>query len=314
MLKLSELFRNETNSRRSWVKSFFIMVLGAVIASFALHVFFFPNRLIMGGISGVASLILYITGWNLPFGTFMIGMNIPIFLLGYFRVSRSFFVQSVIGTIVFGVVTDLTSPVFEPLSRFLFEHSEITDQVILSTIAGGTLFGLGLGMIFIAGYTSGGTDILAILLRKKLHFISLGQMIWLFDAIIIACTAIAYYQEDPGMVRLALWSSLAVYLTSRAMDGVIEGFNYKKVSFIISDHSEDIAAAILSSMDRGVTGIKSVGMFTNQDRLMLVCVLMKKEIPFLKNLAVTKDPNSFIFVLDSREVLGEGFEGSEILM
>lgn len=314
MVKISELLRNEKNSRRSWMKSFLIMVMGAVIASFALHGFYFPNRLIMGGISGVASLVLYITGWNLPFGVFMIALNVPIFLLGHFRVSRSFFIQSVIGTVVFGVVTDLTAPIFEPLSKLLFEQSAATDQVILSTIAGGTLFGLGLGMIFVAGYTTGGTDILAILLRKRLHFISLGQMIWLFDALIIACTAITYYQEDPGMVPLALWSSLAVYLTSRAMDGVIEGFNYKKVSFIISDHSEDIAAAILSSMDRGVTGIKSVGMFTNQDRLMLVCVLMKKEIPFLKNLAVNKDPNSFIFVLDSREVLGEGFEGSELLM
>lgn len=314
MVKISELLENEKNSRRSWIQSFLIMVLGAVIASFALHVFFFPNHLIMGGISGVASLLLYITDWNLPFGIFMIGLNIPIFLLGYLRVSRSFFIQSVIGTVIFGVVTDLTAPVFEPLSRFLFEQAEITDQVILSTIAGGTIFGLGLGMIFVAGYTTGGTDILAILFRKKLHFITLGQMIWLFDAVIITSTAIAYYREDPGLVPLALWSALAVYLTSRAMDGVIEGFNYKKVSFIISDHSEDIADAILSSMDRGVTGIKSVGMFTNQDRLMLVCVLMQNEIPFLKNLAVKKDPNSFIFVLDSREVLGKGFEGSELLM
>ena len=144
---LSNLFENEKNSRRSWIKSLFIMLLGALVASFALHVFFFPNQLIMGGISGLTSLIIYLTGVDWPFGLVMILMNAPIFLLGYFKVSRSFFLQSLIGTLAFGFVTDLTEPLFRNLPNILFPISGTTDQVILSTIAGGTIFGLGLGMI-----------------------------------------------------------------------------------------------------------------------------------------------------------------------
>ena len=288
-----------------------MLLFGALVGAFAIHVFFIPPTLTMGGMTGLASLLhtVPLLG-RLPLGFFIFLLNVPIFLLGGFTVSRRFLIYSVIGTLLYSTMIDLTEPLMTAFYRhYLAPASGHNQDLFISSVLGGALYGLGLGLMLRAGFTTGGTDILAIVVRRYTRRFSLGQLIWVMDAMIIMSSAFVYRSADVGSVNLALYSSIAMFMTAKAVDLLLEGFDYKRTAFVISSEPERIAQRVLAELDRGMTGLKGEGKFTGQQLQVLFCVLSQEQIPLLKKIVRDSDERAFVFVMDTREVQGEGFEG-----
>jgi uncharacterized membrane-anchored protein YitT (DUF2179 family) len=290
-----------------------LMVGGSIACAFAVNVFYVPVRLTMGGVSGLVSIIFQLTGRGtfLPFGVMVMLFNIPLLILGLVNLGRRFVVNSIIGTILYSVAIDATAPAFARLyDNYINRPLEVgLPDPLIYCIFGGIVYGVGLGMIFRAGYTTGGTDILAKVIKKRYRTFSLGQFILMLDIVVLLCAAIAYAREPGPSVLLAMYSAIALYLTAQVTDLVIEGFGYAKSAIIISDKSSEIAVRVMQDLDRGITGLHGQGMYTGAQKEVLLCVLPRNQILALKTLVKNIDPNAFMIVVDSREVLGEGFEG-----
>jgi uncharacterized membrane-anchored protein YitT (DUF2179 family) len=290
-----------------------LMIGGSIACAFAVNVFYVPVRLTMGGVSGLVSILFQLTGRGtfLPFGVMVMLFNIPLLILGLVNLGRRFVVNSIVGTILYSVAIDATAPAFTRLyDNYINRPLEVgLPDPLIYCIFGGIVYGVGLGMIFRAGYTTGGTDILAKVIKKRYRTFSLGQFILMLDIVVLLCAAIAYAREPGPSVLLAMYSAIALYLTAQVTDLVIEGFGYAKSAIIISDKSSEIAVRVMQDLDRGITGLHGQGMYTGAQKEVLLCVLPRNQILALKTLVKNIDPNAFMIVVDSREVLGEGFEG-----
>ena len=172
---------------------------------------------------------------------------------------------------------------------------------VLSAIFGGVICGVGMGMVLLARATTGGTDMLAALIQHKLRHYTIMQIICVIDGIIVA---VGIYSFG---VKAALYAIVAIYVTSKVSDTLMEGMKYSKAVFIVSDRYKEISDAIMTQMDRGVTGLDAVGMYSGDEKCMLYCVVSKKEIVVLKEIILKIDNNAFVIVTDAREVVGEGF-------
>lgn len=287
-----------------------VMCAGALIAGFAVNLFYIPTLLTMGGISGVASVIFHLSQERLSLGLLTLLFNLPIFVLGHFFVSRAFILRSLVGTLTFSFSLDLTrslgARLFVPLLLGGDPNGKV--DLFLCAVLGGVIFGIGLGLIMLARYTTGGTDILAVILHKKVSSLSIGMGIWLIDAFVITFSAIAYRSSTPNSLNMALYSTISLFISAKAVDLVSEGFNYKRTAIIISEHADAIARRVMEDLDRGITGLHGRGMYTRRDKTVLLCVLSKTQIREARRIVAEEDPKAFFFVMDTREVLGEGFE------
>jgi uncharacterized membrane-anchored protein YitT (DUF2179 family) len=297
--------------KAGWILEIFLMLAGALISAFAVNIFFVPVKLTMGGVSGIASIIYQLTGKGdfLPFGVMVILLNIPLILLGWRKIGLRFVWRSLVGTVIYSLLIDLTGPT---LTRW-FDHyinrpleGGGADPLIYC-LFGGIIYGIGLGMIFRGGYTTGGTDILAVVVKRRLKSLSIGQFLMTLDAVIVLSSAIAYRNDTGPGILMAMYSFIAMYLTSKSIDILLEGFDYCRAAYIISEKSGEITDRILHQMIRGVTSLAGKGMYTGQPREVLLCVLSRKQIPELKTIVAEIDPNAFVIVVEAREVLGEGF-------
>lgn len=295
----------------TWLKEIAFLLVGGLLASFAVNVFYIPTKLTMGGVSGIASIIYQLTGQGnfLPLGVLFIILNIPLILIGWRMINLRFVWRSLAGTLVYSILIDLTGPTMSSWFAHYIDRpleSGGADPLIYC-LFGGIIYGIGLGMIFRGGFTTGGTDILAAVVKRKLKIFSMGQFLMIFDTIIVLVSAIAYRDEAGPGILLAMYSFIAMYLTSKSIDILLEGFDYCRTAYIISDKSDEIAARIMNQMNRGVTSLSGKGMYTGQQREVLLCVLSKKQVPDVKEIVSEIDPDAFVIVVEAREVLGEGF-------
>lgn len=295
----------------TWLKEIAFLMVGGLLASFAVNVFYIPTKLTMGGVSGIASIIYQLTGQGnfLPLGVLFIILNIPLILIGWRMINLRFVWRSLAGTLVYSILIDLTGPTMSSWFAHYIDRpleSGGADPLIYC-LFGGIIYGIGLGMIFRGGFTTGGTDILAAVVKRKLKIFSMGQFLMIFDTIIVLVSAIAYRDEAGPGILLAMYSFIAMYLTSKSIDILLEGFDYCRTAYIISDKSDEIAARIMNQMNRGVTSLSGKGMYTGQQREVLLCVLSKKQVPDVKEIVSEIDPDAFVIVVEAREVLGEGF-------
>lgn len=297
-----------------WVRDVFVMFLGCLIAALSINIFFIPVRLTMGGLSGIVSIIYHLTdkGEFLPFGIMFLILNIPLLVMGYLQISFSLVWRSIVGTIIYSLTIDLTEPMLAGwFTNYINRPLESGGpDPLIYCLFGGVLYGIGLGMIFRSRFTTGGTDILALVIKKKFKTLSTGQFLMILDAIIVLSTLIAYRNKEDPAILLAMYSFIAMYLTAKTFDIVLEGFEYCRTAYIISDKSDEISNQILTRLHRGVTGLQGEGMYTGDEKRILLCVLSKKQIPDLKAIVGEIDPGAFVVVVEAREVLGEGF-GSE---
>ncbi len=292
-------------------KDIALLILGSFISALAINIFFVPIRLTMGGATGIGMIIyqVLLPDYKIPLGVLILALNIPIFILGIRKISHSFAWRSLIGTVVFSLVIDLTSPMMVPwFDTYINKPLQNgRPDPLLYCVFGGVLFGLGVGIIFRAGFTTGGTDILAVVIKRKFPGFSTGQFLMILDATIVMASAFIYRNAAEPGILLAMYSFIAMYLTAKSVDIMLEGFDFTRSAYIISDKSQEIARRILHELSRGVTSLAGRGMYTGQEKDVLLCVLSSKQVPELKRIVEEVDESAFMIVVEAREVLGEGF-------
>ena len=273
---------------KSLFRDYILILIGASIMGFAIKNIYDPIGLVTGGASGVA--IILKKQFGVPLWLTNTAINIPLFAAAAKLKGWSFIKRTLLATVTLSV-----SLYVIPEMPFLM------DDLFLTALFGGLITGAGAGIVFACQATTGGTDMLAAIIRRWLPHYTLAQILQVLDAVIVLIGAGIFG------VTYALYALIAIYAVSKVSDGIIEGMKYSKVAYIISDKSEEIAAAILKELERGVTALDARGMYSGNRKDVLFCVVSRKEIAQLKELIVGHDAQAFVIVSDAREVLGEGF-------
>ncbi|MGI6476874.1 MAG: YitT family protein [Defluviitoga tunisiensis] len=278
------------------------MTIGVIITAFGLVLFMIPYNIIAGGVSGLAIIFNHFFGWWV--GLQMLIYNLILFYLSFKLLGTGLGVKSVYSAILLSLFTDLLQQGFnmDQLIPNLIEKSgsssiEIT---LLSAFYGGLITGFGMGLVIWKGSTTGGTDIIAMILNKVFS-ISVGTGLMITDTIITASSIFI----NP---LLPMYGVMAIFITARTIDGVLEGFESTRTILVISDHYEDIKNDIFNVLDRGVTYLKGVGSFSGQDKIVLMVVLSRNEIGTLKKIIDNRDKEAFMVVLPNAEAIGYGFK------
>jgi len=272
------------------LKKYFFMILGAFVVAMSLDLFLVPADIAPGGLSGVSILIHHLA--KIPVGISILFLNIPIFLLSLKYFSRDFVISSLFGMIFLAVFTDV----------FAF-IKPVTSDMLLSAVYGGALMGLGLGIVFWSGATTGGTDIAAQILKKHFPSISIGRFVLLIDAVIVILAGLAF-----GRWEVILYSAIALYVCSHIIDLILEGVDFAKVAYIISDNPALISHEIYKNLGRGTTALHGSSYYSQSAKTILLCVVKKYEINRLKKIIKLVDKNAFVIVSGAHEVLGNGFK------
>lgn len=273
------------------LKNIFFIILGAAIFSFGLVHFNIQNELAEGGFTGITLILLFAFKWDPAIMNLI--LNIPMFIIGWKLLGKKVFVYTVIGTIAVSVF----------LKVFMIYQIDIhlKDDMFLVALFAGVFIGIGLGIIFRYGGTTGGVDIIARLAHKYIGW-SMGKTMFLFDALVILVSWAVYLDH-----RSMMYTLVALFVGARVIDFVQEGAYAARGAFIISDSQDDIATKITEEMDRGVTVFRGYGHFTKSDREILYCVVGRNEIVRLKNIITSVDPHAFVSLTDVHDVMGEGF-------
>lgn len=272
------------------IAEIFGTILGSFVISIGISLFLLPNQLSSGGIAGIGTIIYYLL--KIPMGTTIILLNIPLFLISILKIGKSFFVKSLIGTISLSIFIDWLDK-FKPLTQDRF----------LACIYGGTIIGVGTAIILKVNSSTGGTDMVTYIAKKYKPNIRTGNIIVIIDIIIVTLNMF-FFRE----IEIGLYSGIAIYLMGKIIDILFEGIDFTKLIFIVSKKSEEIAEKIGKSIERGTTGIYGKGMYTNEERLILMCAVTRRDVSKVTEIAKKIDKNSFIIITNSREVLGQGFK------
>ena len=268
-------------------------IIGALIMAFGVSLFLLPNQLSSGGVAGGATIIYYLL--NIPMGTVILSINVPLFLISMFKIGKMFFIKSIIGTVSLSVFIDLLDKL-EPLTHDRF----------LACVYGGILLGLGTVALLKVNSSTGGSDLVSYVAKKYRPTVRSGNIIIIIDIIIITVNMIFFREIEVG-----LYSAIAIYLMGKIIDIFFEGINFTKLMIIVSKESEKIAKEIDEKVERGSTGLYGKGMYSNNETLVLMCAAYRKDVAKIKILAKKIDPKSFIIIANSREVVGQGFKSKE---
>ena len=271
------------------ILSYSAITLGSLLTAVGLDMFLIPNRIAAGGVSGLATVIFHVFGF--PVGLTMLVLNIPLFLASLRVLGPRFGIKTLYGFLTLSVFVDLLNPVL----------ASPTNDSLLASIYGGVIVGLGLGIVFRAGGTTGGTDLAAQLILRYFNTSS-GQTLLVIDGCVILLAAFVFSAE------LALYALISVFISSRIVDVVQEGVGYGKAAFIISEYEDDIARAVLTQLERGATFFDGKGAYSLKEKGILLTVVHRSEVTRLKVLVSEIDPDAFVIVTNVNEVLGEGFK------
>ena len=272
------------------VKEIIETIVGSAIMAAGTSLLLLPNQLSSGGIAGIATILYYLI--NIPMGTTILAFNIPLFVLAVFRMGKSFFIKSMIGTISFSIFIDILDKL-EPL----------TNDRFLACIYGGVIIGLGTAIILKANSSTGGSDLISFLAKSFNPQLRISNIIVMIDVAIVLLNVV-FFRE----IEIGLYSAIAIYIMGKIIDIVFEGIYFTKLIFIVSDKNEKIAREIGENIKRGTTGLLGKGLYTKKDKLVLMCAASRGDVARVKNIAREIDPNSFIIITNSREVVGQGFK------
>lgn len=264
---------------------------GVVVCALGLNLFLVPNKLVAGGVSGIATILHHLVG--VPVGATMLALNVPLFIMGIYRLGFGFGFRTLYGTVALSLAVDGMAP-FLPVP---------TREPFLACLFGGVLVGIGLGLVFRAKGTTGGTDLAAAILRTYVGIINIGQILFLVDGAVVLATGVAFRSPE-----LAMYSLITIFVSAVVIDTVQQGLGYAKAFFIISEQATAIGEAVLKELERGATALAGRGLYTGREREVLLVVVSRAEVTRLKEIVYRTDPRAFIVVADVREVLGEGFK------
>lgn len=266
------------------------IILGCVLFAVGFDLFLAPNALNAGGLSGLSMILVHVLRIG-SVGVFTMLMNLPLFVLAGIKIGKKFFVGSLVGMIVSSTAVD-----------FLVRLPIPETEPLLAALYGGVICGLGLGMVFATGASTGGSDIIVRLLKRKMQHMPIGIINTCFDLAVAALTGLAF--QDMGS---ALYSGVAIFVTGRVVDAVVYRFDYSKVALIISKEHAAIAQGIAEELQRGATYLHGQGTYSQQDREVILTAVKRQQLADLKRLVVERDPDAFIIVQEAHQVLGDGF-------
>ncbi len=281
---------------RNKVKEFlidtFIFVIGGILYSIAINCFLSKNNILNGGFTGIATILNFL--FELPIGTVIFIMNIPLFLIAFKKLGVRFVLRTVWATLINSTCIDVG--VFLPVYQ---------NDLLLSSLFGGALVGLALGIIFIRNATTGGVDIIAKLIKLKFPHISIGRSILIFDVFVVILGGIIYRNFES-----MLYASVVIFVSAQVLDYVIFGVSRGAMILIISEQSEKLCNMILGDLDRGVTILKAQGGYSKQDKDVLLCACFDNQTHKLIKKIKSADENAFFIVTQSKQILGNGFINS----
>ncbi|MFR5157866.1 MAG: YitT family protein [Lachnospiraceae bacterium] len=279
---------------RPWYVDYLFIFMGTGIMALAIQCIFEPIGLVTGGFSGIAIIIRKMTAGivegGVPLWLTNLALNVPVFIAALIIKGRKFLGRTVIGTVL--------------LSFWLYVIPQVDltqGDYMLSAVFGGVITGIGIGFVLLAKATTGGTDMVSALIQKYVRHYSVVQILQVIDGMVVLAGLYVF-----GL-KPALYAIVAIFITSKVSDALMEGMKYSKAAFIITDCYKEIADAIMTQLDRGLTGLDATGMYSGDKKTVLYCVVSKKEIVELKDIVAKIDPKAFVIVTDAREVFGEGF-------
>ena len=267
-----------------------VIAVGAVLMGVALSVFMVPFKIAPGGASGLATVLHYLTG--LRVSVLIPLINIPIFIIGIIRLERDFLVKSVFGTVVLSIATE-TAAILPPP----------TSDPLISAVFGGAVMGIGISAVLSRGGTTGGTDILVLVIRRSFSEVSVGRLYLLIDGAVIATAGLAFSSGE-----VIFYSAVSLVVSTYMTDAALEGLNLARLVYIISDSNREICDRIYAELKRGVTGLNSVSMYSGRSGRILMCVIRKGQLSKLKKIIQDIDKDAFVIICDAKEVMGSGFE------
>lgn len=271
-------------------KEYILIVIGAVLYAAGFQFFFYPNDIITGGVTGISMIFNFLTGF--PVGTMIIIINIPMFFLAWRQFGVRFMIGSLVGMGLSSILVDV----------FAMMNLCATDNLLLACIYGGLFTGVGLGLIYLAGVTTGGVDIVAKLVRKKKPYFNLGTVILMMDIVVISSFALTFNKFESAMYAI-----IGMFISARAIDTVLYGLNTSKICYIISDENQKIQSAITQELQRGVTLLHGEGAYTGTPKKVIFCAIKKQQIADIRRIIRIIDPHAFFIVTDSKDVFGDGF-------
>ncbi len=273
---------------------YILIIVGTLLMAASVNLVYDPLDMVTGGVTGLAIVIKKVTGvWiegGVPIWLTNLLLNIPLFVAAWLVRGKTFLKNTFFATV------SLT------IALYIVPNFDIVYQdYLLAAVFGGVLGGAGLGLVFITLSSTGGTDLLAMVIHKFKPYYTVPQILTVIDGLIVLAGVISF-----GLTK-ALYAIISVYITAKISDSILEGLKFAKMAYVISDYYDEIAQQIMKELDRGVTGISATGMYSNKDKKMLFCVVSKKEIVELTEIVAGIDPKAFVIVSDAREVMGEGF-------
>jgi len=272
-----------------------LMTFACVLYSMSIALFLNPNGLAPGGVSGIAIIINHLTGF--PTGLMIVLINIPLLLIGCFAIGKWFLIKTVYAIALSSVLIDLW-PKILPSSLI-----PVTEDKLLAGIAGAVLLAIGVGVLFRCGGSTGGTDIITKLLRRRFRSLKTGVIFLILDSIIVTVSAIAFRN-----VEIALYAGIALFISSRIIDVVLYGTDGAKLLIIISRNHETIAKRLMEEADVGVTYAHGYGAYTGAETRVIICAVKKHLFPTVKDLVKWEDPTAFMIVSSASEVFGKGYK------
>jgi uncharacterized membrane-anchored protein YitT (DUF2179 family) len=278
-------------NRKNFLRDLIYILIGSIILALALVFFLVPNRIAPGGVAGLSLILHHLFG--LPTGMVMLVLNIPMFLIGYHILGKSFAVRTLIAMVLFSFFTDLFS--------INLHFPALTQNIFLATLYGGLLVGTGLGFVFKGDATAGGATILAKILTEKTRF-KTGQILLMFDFFVISMAGFAFKN-----VELALWAFITIFISSQMIDLILTGKPFAKIVHIVTDHVNEIGEHIVTDLGRSATILEGKGLYTGKPKNVLMVVIDSSQISILRDIVKLHDPEAFMIVMDAREILGKGF-------
>lgn len=274
------------------ISSYGMLAVGTFFMAAGTNIVYEPMHMVTGGFAGIG--IVLQEFFPVPLWAVTVILNIPLFIAAFYRLGIRFLEKTFFSAVCFSLLLAV-------VPQFPVRHTDY----LMAAIIGGSLNGLGLALVFRQGASTGGTDLLASLLKLRFPSVSSGMILAVLDgSIVIAGMAVF------GL-RIGIYAVMAVFITSWLMDRILEGFRFAKLLYIISDKPEEISVGIMEKIHRGVTALEGIGMYSKKEKRILMCAVSRKEAVTVIHFVKQLDTQAFIVLSDAREVLGEGFESSE---
>ncbi len=275
----------------AWAADAALFIIGGAIYAVAVILFLSGNEISPGGLTGISTMLNYLYG--LPVGTVVFILNIPILVIGFIKFGGIFIVKTAVSTVVISITLDIAEELLP----------ELKINPVLAAVFGGLLMGLSISMFMLRGSTTGGVDIIAMLINRRFPHLTVGRLMLASDAFIVAFSALVYKN-----IESALYSVIALYASSRIMDVMLYGADKGKIVYIVTENSSCVAEKIMSIVRRGITVIDVTGAYTGRKLKMLMCTVRRNEVSAVCKTARENDKGAFIVVAEAGDILGEGFK------